>query len=172
MGLPVLTEVEDEVRNPSWDNVKAGFTAERRAAKEAKAEAEREKRRQELKARRGETNAKNRMAGVHPELKTGTDVQKIDVIITKFIGQLIDENRGKGLLDVDYTNKEMVQRRKDQMSIIKEHIGLIKQLKDVRGMLADENEDGKKQNLQTAENLELIDEAKELLAKKGIKAEF
>lgn len=172
MGLPVLTELDEEVENKGWKNVKEGFTAEKREAKRLEIEAEREKRRLELKARSGETRSKIANEQHYPELKTGTNVQKIDVIIGKFIGQLIDENKGKGLLDVDYTNKEMVMRRKDQMSIIKEHIGLIKQLKDVRGMLAADDADGHKQNLQSAENMELIDEAKELLAKKGIKPDF
>lgn len=173
MGLPVLTELEDEVvRNPGWDNVKEGFTAERREAKRLEEEAYREKRRLELRARSNEEKSKGVQAALNPVLKTGTNVQKIDVIIGKFIGQLIDENRGKGLLDVDYTNKEMVMRRKDQMSIIKEHIGLIKQLKDVRGMLAADESDSQARNIQSAENIELIDEAKELLAKKGIRAEF
>lgn len=39
-------------------------------------------------------------------------------------------------------------------------------------MLVDCDEEGDKQNLQSAKNIELINEAKELLAKKGIKAEF
>ena len=149
-----------------------GFTKEMREAKRIKEEEAQEKRRLELRARQGEIASKNRMAGHHPELKNGTNVQKIDVIIGKFVGQLIEENRGKGLVEVDYTNKEAVQRRKDQMSVIKEHIGLIKQLKDVRALLAEEDEGDNKKNLQTAENLELIDSAKELLAKKGIKTDF
>ena len=168
MSEAVIEEVTEK-ENAGWANVRSGFTAEMREAKRIRDEEAQEKRRLELKGRRGEQDAKRGMISQHPELKNGTNVQKIDVIIGKFVGQLIDENRGKGLLDVDYTNKEMVQRRKDQMSIIKEHIGLIKQLKDVRSMLSDEDQEGNKQNLQTAENLELLDEAKELLAKKGIK---
>ncbi|WP_157272529.1 hypothetical protein [Azonexus hydrophilus] len=165
-ALPNVIEIVEE---PETEAMKPN---ERREMLRLRQEAEREKRRLELKARENEKQAKNIMQRWHPELKKGTNVQKIDVIINRFVGQLIEENRGKGLLEVEYTNKEMVQRRKDQMSVIKEHINLIKQLKDVRGMLADGDEESDKQNLQSAENIELIDEAKELLAQRGVKLDI
>lgn len=147
-----------------------GFTAEMRAAKAEKDAADQEKRRAELKGRRKETNAKNQMIRHHPELIDGTNAEQVEVIINRFVKQLIEENRGGGLLDVDYTNKEMVQRRKDQMSVIREHLNLIKQLRDIRELLTDESKEKDRSNLRTIENVTLIEEARELLAGKGIKA--
>ena len=125
------------------------------------------KRNEDAKA---EKMAKVGMMNVHKALKNGSNVEKLDVIIGKFINQLIDENRGRGLLEVDYsgTSKEMINRRRDQMAIIRDHINLIKQLKDVRALLSEEAEGESKQNLMSSENVILIDEARELLAKKGL----
>ena len=132
-------------------------------------EEEREQRKLELKSRGNERRSRTMNKLNYPELKTGTKSQQIDFIIGKFIRQLIEENTGKGLLDVDYTNKEMVTRRKDQMGIIRDHITLIKQLTDVRELLSEEDKNGDKQNLQSVENLMLMGDAKEMLAKAGIK---
>ena len=137
--------------------------------REKKLAEEREARRLELKARPNERRARNMNELNNPILKTGTKAQQIDFIIGKFIKQLIEENTGKGLLDVDYTNKEMVTRRKDQMGIIRDHITLIKQLTDVRELLNEEDQSGNKQNLQSVENILLMDEAQDMLAQAGIK---
>lgn len=144
-------------------------TAANREEREIKQAEEREQRRIELKSRGNERRSRTMNELQYPELKTGTKSQQIDFIIGKFIRQLIEENTGKGLLDVDYTNKEMVTRRKDQMGIIRDHITLIKQLTDVRELLSEEDKNGDKQNLQSVENLMLMGDAKEMLAKAGIK---
>lgn len=144
-------------------------TAANREEREKKQAEEREQRRIELKSRDYERRSKNMNERINPVLKTGTKSQQIDFIIGKFIRQLIEENTGKGLLEVDYTNKEMVTRRKDQMGIIRDHLTLIKQLKDVRELLAEEDASGDKQNLQSVENIMLFGDAKEMLAKAGIK---
>lgn len=131
-----------------------------------------EQRRLDLQARETERQVRQGILNQSKALRTGTNVQKMDVIIGRFVDQLIDENRGTSLQKVDLSNPEMVKRRKDQMGIIRDHINLIKQLKEVRAVLHDEEDQGEGARLQTTENVILLDEAKELLAQKGLRTEF
>lgn len=150
----------------------AGLTKAQRAEKDAAFEDELAVRKAQLQGRQGNVRSRNVTKSHTPVLRKGGNGEKVEFIMKKFIDQLIDENCGKGLLEVDFTNKDMVQRRKDQMGIIRDHINLIKQLKDVRMLLIERDADSDDALAMTAENVVLIDEAKELLAKKGIKADF
>jgi len=146
--------------------VRTGYTKEMRRAKE--------QRQIEMAAAArlaaiAEQRSRAAVARWHPEMKDGTQAAKLDVIINRMLKQLIDENSGKGLLEVDYMDKESIDRRKAQGVILKDTMALIRGLRELKDFLKDEIVLLNKVDLDNEENQELFKTANKLLEESGIK---
>lgn len=95
---------------------------------------------------------------------TGKDAAIIEAAVNHMLKQFVHEI-ACGLLDVDYTVKAEVTRRKDQLSIMRETINTIKQLKELATDIREESGEQSKTPEEAVENIQLMDQAKELLAK-------
>lgn len=123
--------------------------------------------------RRREQMAKTRAsAGTAKHYNHKDTAGKVEMAMTQMLTQFVKELQGKPLLDVDFTNKESVARRKDQLIVIKETMATIRQLRELKEVLADDQAKGSTSNPISAENMIVFDTAKELLAKSKIKADL
>ncbi len=105
--------------------------------------------------------------------KDKNTAEKIELAMSQILTQFIDEIKGKPLIEItNYSHRETVQQRKDQLSIIKETMATIRQLRELKDVLKDDEAAGKKENPMSADNLVLIDSARDLLKQKGVKAEL
>ncbi|MHB1231591.1 MAG: hypothetical protein ACYCZQ_03270 [Burkholderiales bacterium] len=125
-----------------------------------------------MEKRREQLSKARASAGTARHYNQKNSADQVELALTQFLKQFINEIKGKPLLDVNFTDKTSVSRRKDQLVVIKDMMAVIRQMRELKELLADDEADGKKENPLSADNLVLMDQAKELLASKKIKADI
>lgn len=138
-----------------------------RAAEERRLEKERQKELQKLKTSR--SRARN---GCMKHYKNKNTSKQVELIVTQMLTQFVDEMKGRPLLDYQAEDKESRTARKDQLTIINQTIATIRQMRELAANLKDDEADGKVENVQTPENVIMMDEAKDLLRKAGLKSDL
>ena len=129
-------------------------------------EQELEKRKQANLARkaydRSRTLKKNREQFLYDQKDHAEKIQfAIGIMLKQFIDEIKD-----GLHLVDYKDKALVVRRKDQLSIIKDTMLTLKQLKELAYLLEAEGDVSSSSNRQSSANVLLFDQANQLLKRK------
>lgn len=95
---------------------------------------------------------------------TSKDAAVIEAAVNHMLKQFVHEV-SCGLLDVDYTVKAEVARRKDQLSIMRDTISTIRQLKELAVDIREDSGEQATTPEEAVENIVLFDQAKELLQK-------
>jgi len=128
-----------------------------------------------IEARLAEAKERNqkRLALGHPKTKQHTfegDVfEHLQKLIEKLVRQFISENR-RGLFPINWANQETIKRRKDQISVMRDHMMLIKAIRAMALTFA--HAPGEKEPELTPEAKALIDSAESLLSKRGMKVDL
>lgn len=111
-------------------------------------------------------------AGTMRHYKDKNTSRQLDLLVTQMLKQFVDEMRGRPLVEYQVESKDSRLVRKEQLGIINSTIQTIRQLRELSQTLADDESDGKVENLETPENLIMLDEARDLLKKAGVKADI
>lgn len=92
--------------------------------------------------------------------------------LRQIIDRLIDESQKGGIEDVDWRDPESVKRRKAQLTNIKDLLVIISQMKNVISEVKDNEADETNGAAISAKNVSLLEDARKLLAQKGVKVDL
>ena len=133
-----------------------------------------EKNKAEMKARNKEKNKKNRTYVATRRRKTvldkdkykdKNDIEKLEVVVTSLIENLIEDSKLENINKVDWLCPESRSVRKAQLSNVKDQISIVKSLKDLLLELQDADKTKSARILNDRNVITLIDKAQKKVKK-------
>jgi hypothetical protein len=99
--------------------------------------------------------------------KSAADSVKLDRIISSVTGRFLEECEGGAVLggEINWLASESLRLRRDQINTVKDYMAMIRQLHELREVIADKEAKGKKANPMSTENVILLQRAEDLLKK-------
>ena len=158
-GVENLT-IEGKSVAPLENGVRGFTLAERDALHEQKLAEARARNKGKAKEKLAISGAR-KLNAVHYQHKDTSG--QLEMLMTQVLKQFIDELKGKPLLTVDYTNKESVSRRREHLTVINSTMTVIRSLRDLKELIADDEKKAEASNVLTPDNVAMMDAAKQML---------
>jgi hypothetical protein len=140
--------------------------AERDAAKLAECKARNQLRHREAVSK---ANSRDHFLKSYKDKSTS---KELEAALTRILKKFCEDIKGKPLLDLDLYNKDSVQRRKDQLAMYKDTMAVIRQMRELISVLSEDEVKGLRSKPMSADNLILLEEARELLKEQHVEAEI
>lgn len=172
-----LVEVEDgvfEYRDVKKRNARARAAKARwqREGKEKRKMEKEQEKIQQAELRKQRTSKARAASGTMKHYKDKDTSTQMELLVTQMLTQFIKELRGRPLVEYDVQDKDSRTVRKEQLGIINSTIQTIRQMRELSALLADEEAEGAAGNVKTPENVTMLDDARKLLKRVGVKADL